>query len=71
MLNSIDRSTEKGKRDYVILVLMLTSGLRTIEETKQLLRYTNINTTRIYSHALEHAKNSEERQKQFFRINVC
>lgn len=31
LLNSVDCSTEKGKRDYAILVLMLTSGLRTIE----------------------------------------
>ena len=31
LLGSIDRSTEKGKRDYAILVLMLTSGLHTIE----------------------------------------
>lgn len=31
LLNSVDRSTEKGKRDYAMLVLMLTSGLRTIE----------------------------------------
>ncbi|MCM1316424.1 MAG: IS3 family transposase [Prevotella sp.] len=50
MLNSIDLSTEKGKRDYAILVLMLTSGLRTIEETRQLVvrrkKYYN------YSHTL-------------------
>lgn len=31
-----------------------------IEETKQLLRHTNINTTLIYSHALERAKNNSE-----------
>lgn len=31
LLNSVDCSTEKGKRDYAMLVLMLTSGLRTIE----------------------------------------
>ena len=34
----------------------------TVEETRQLLGHTNINTTLIYSHALERAKkNSEER----------
>ncbi len=31
LLSSVDRSTEKGRRDYAILVLMLTGGLRTIE----------------------------------------
>lgn len=30
-LSNIDRSTETGKRDYAILSLMITSGLRTIE----------------------------------------
>lgn len=31
LLNSVDRATEQGKRDYAILLLMLTTGLRTIE----------------------------------------
>lgn len=31
VLNGIDRSTEQGKRDFAILSLMLTTGLRTIE----------------------------------------
>lgn len=31
ILNGIDRSTVKGKRDYAMLVTMLTMGLRTIE----------------------------------------
>ena len=31
MLNNIDLATEKGKRDYAILVTMLTGGLRGIE----------------------------------------
>lgn len=31
LLNSVDRSTKKGRRNYAVLVLMLTSGLRTIE----------------------------------------
>lgn len=34
ILNSIDRSTVKGKRDYAMLVTMLTMGLRTIEVTR-------------------------------------
>lgn len=31
MLNAIDRTTLKGKRDYAILALMVTTGLRTVE----------------------------------------
>lgn len=31
LLTSIDRSTLKGKRDYAILLLMVTTGLRTVE----------------------------------------
>lgn len=31
LLNSIDRTSAKGKRDYAICVLMLTTGMRTIE----------------------------------------
>ncbi len=31
LLDSIDRSTLKGKRDYAMLSLMLTAGLRTVE----------------------------------------
>lgn len=31
LLESIDRSTETGKRDYALISLLLTSGLRTIE----------------------------------------
>lgn len=31
LLKSVDRSTLQGKRDYAILCLMLTSGLRTVE----------------------------------------
>lgn len=34
ILNSIDRSTLKGKRDYAMLALMLTMGLRTIEVSR-------------------------------------
>ena len=30
LLSSVDRSTVKGKRDYAIMALMLTTGLRTI-----------------------------------------
>lgn len=31
LLNDIDRTTEQGQRDYAILSLMITTGLRTIE----------------------------------------
>lgn len=34
ILDEIDRSTLKGKRDYAMLVTMLTMGLRTIEITR-------------------------------------
>ena len=34
ILSGIDRSTTKGKRDYAILTLMLTGGLRTIEVSR-------------------------------------
>ena len=31
LLKTVDRSTQKGLRDYAVLVLMLTTGVRTIE----------------------------------------
>lgn len=34
ILNHVDRSTVKGKRDYAMLVMMLTMGLRTIEVSR-------------------------------------
>lgn len=34
LLNSIDRTTNAGKRDYAIIALMLTGGLRTIEVSR-------------------------------------
>ncbi len=34
LLNCIDRTTDNGKRDYAILLLMITSGLRTIEVSR-------------------------------------
>lgn len=34
VLESIDRSTEAGKRDYAILSLMVTGGLRTVEVSR-------------------------------------
>lgn len=36
ILGAIDRSSLKGKRDYAILALMVTSGLRTIEVSRAL-----------------------------------
>lgn len=34
LLNSIDRTTASGKRDYALIALMLTSGIRTIEAAR-------------------------------------
>lgn len=34
LLNAIDRTTVKGLRDYAILSLMVTTGLRIIEVTR-------------------------------------
>lgn len=50
ILNSIDRSTIKGKRDYAMLVTMLTMGLRTIEVTRANIEdiRTKGNTTVLY-----------------------
>lgn len=55
-----DRLTAHSLRHTTATLNLLNGG--TVEETQQLLRHTNINTTLIYSHALERAKNkSEER----------
>ena len=50
ILKNIDRSTIKGLRDYAILVLMTTGGLRTIEVTRATLEdlRTLGNTTALY-----------------------
>lgn len=50
ILNHIDRSTLKGKRDYAMLVMMLTMGLRTIEVTRANIEDIRIkgNTTVLY-----------------------
>lgn len=56
-LNS-DRLTAHSLR-HTTATLNLLNGA-TVEETKQLLRHTNINTTLIYSHALDRAKNNSE-----------
>ena len=34
LLNTIDRTTKKGIRDYAIILLMLTTGMRTIEVSR-------------------------------------
>lgn len=58
-LNST-RLTAHSLRHTAATLNLLAGG--TIAETQQLLRHSNINTTMIYSHALERAKNrSEER----------
>lgn len=50
ILNHVDRSTIKGKRDYAMLVMMLTMGLRTIEVTRANIEdiRTKGNTTVLY-----------------------
>lgn len=58
-LNS-DRLTAHSLRHTTATLNLLNGG--TVEETQQLLRHTNINTTMIYSHALERAKNDSEQR---------
>lgn len=58
-LNS-DRLTAHSLRHTTATLNLLNGG--TVEETQQLLRHSNINTTMIYSHALERAKNDSEQR---------
>ena len=53
-----DRLTAHSLRHTAATLNLLNGG--TVEETKQLLGHANINTTLIYSHALERAKNDSE-----------
>nr|CRY94011.1 hypothetical protein [uncultured prokaryote] len=53
-----DRLTGHSLRHTAATLNLLNGG--TVEETQQLLGHTNINTTLIYSHALERAKNNSE-----------
>ncbi|MDD2956476.1 MAG: tyrosine-type recombinase/integrase [Oscillospiraceae bacterium] len=53
-----DRLTAHSLRHTAATLNLLNGG--TPEETQQLLRHTNINTTLIYCHALERAKNNSE-----------
>jgi len=53
-----DRLTAHSLRHTAATLNLLNGG--TVEETRQLLGHTNINTTLIYSHALERAKNNSE-----------
>lgn len=46
ILNNIDRDTEKGARDYAMIRLMVTTGLRTIEVSRA--RLSNIYANRLY-----------------------
>lgn len=65
-LNS-DRLTAHSLRHTTATLNLLNGG--TPEETMQLLRHSNLNTTLIYSHALERAKNNSEERvaKAIFR----
>jgi integrase/recombinase XerC len=53
-----DRLTAHSLRHTTATLNLLNGG--TPEETRQLLRHANINTTMIYSHALERANNNSE-----------
>lgn len=53
-----DRLTAHSLRHTAATLNLLNGG--TVEETQQLLGHANINTTLIYSHALERAKNNSE-----------
>lgn len=53
-----DRLTAHSLRHTAATLNLLNGG--TVEETQQLLRHTNINTTMIYVHSLERAKNNSE-----------
>lgn len=53
-----DRLTAHSLRHTTATLNLLNGG--TPEETRQLLRHSNINTTLIYSHALERANNNSE-----------
>lgn len=53
-----DRLTAHSLRHTAATLNLLNGG--TPEETMQLLRHSNLNTTLIYSHALERAKNNSE-----------
>ena len=55
-----DRLTAHSLR-HTTATLNLLAGA-SVEETQQLLRHSNINTTLIYSHALERAKNNSEQR---------
>ena len=55
-----DRLTAHSLRHTAATLNLLNGG--SIEETQQLLRHTSINTTLIYSHALERAKNNSEQR---------
>lgn len=55
-----DRLTAHSLRHTAATLNLLNGG--TVEETQQLLDHKNINTTLIYSHALERAKNNSEQR---------
>ena len=53
-----DRLTAHSLRHTCATLNLLNGG--TPQETRQLLRHTSLNTTMIYSHALERANNQSE-----------
>lgn len=58
-LNS-DRLTAHSLRHTAAVLNLMNGG--TVEETRQLLRHSDINTTLIYTHAIERAKNESEKR---------
>lgn len=55
-----DRLTAHSLRHTAAVLNLMNGG--TVEETRQLLRHTDINTTLIYTHAIERAKNESEKR---------
>lgn len=48
LLNSIDRTTKSGIRDYAIICLLLTTGLRTVEVVRASIDDVRLNNTVLY-----------------------
>jgi integrase/recombinase XerC len=58
-----DRLTAHSLRHTAATLNLLNGG--TLEETRQMMRHTSINTTMIYNHAIERAKNNSEKRTAF------
>lgn len=73
LLNSIDRDNEIGKRDYAVLSLMLTTGLRTIEITRALVKdletFTSTETEEDYRALIIRGKGRDDRT-EFVKLST-